>query len=1056
MRIRNLIFIAMLAVVVCITGNIARAETKFEKDVSAAIDDGLTYLRNVNAFTDDSYSGHDGQRRARGLALLALLEKRTNFGDPVNGYSGSSVADKALAEATVIKILEDNLFGAQRRFQAYQHGSNLMALTFYAKTGGPEVTNSHIAKTEWHWINGAWVLVTTPAGSFTLRQAIDKMVTEAIDAQGKSVYSPDDVLSPDDNGFWIYEYQGDDSSTTQFVVAGLAAAKGYYIDQGDTAALDRRDDITAVLARTAAGYYEQQNSDGGEGYDVSSSRSSYQQTASALWCLLLGGSDLNHSAVQAKLNWQYQRYNYQTIYAAFESWHQPYYYHLWSSAKAYTLIEESGVLPDEVPPGSGIYNLTTTDIGTLPTAPITVASHGVDRSDYRLAHRNPLADVRPTPRKDGITTGENDPGFYSVENQRWYYDFAYSLMTQQNTNTASSDFGQFTNTQYINNGATLWTSAGWNRYAEHAYAILILERALGGACLDTDGDGICNDDDLCPNNKNPQVDSDEDGIGDDCDTCPNDADNDADSDGICGDVDSCPNDAENDADGDGICGDIDPCPYDANNDADADGVCGDVDNCPTVANPGQEDADGDGVGDVCDNCVNDANSGQVDSDNDGWGDACDKCPQEHDGADSDPLKPGCPANKPPVAICQDVIVSAGAGCKANASIDNGSTDPDIIPKGDVITLSQVPAGPYSLGTTTVILTVKDLKGLTSSCEATVKVVDDTPPTIDCPANITVDNVLGECGSIVTFDPIIVNDNCSVASTVSTPASGSFFNVGTTTVSYLVTDGSGNTNTCSFTVTVNDAEDPMISCPDNIDKFNDKGVCGAKVNYTAPVGTDNCPGVTTAPALTNLGSGVVFPVGTTTESFTVTDAAGNTKTCSFEVTVEDNEAPVVTALLVPIKVKKKHGCFQVDLSAVDNCDGVIDPLTITAVLNDHAVSHGDLVRLHNKLGKRGCRVKVDDGSSDDSKSHDDGSSADCGTVKFECNTFTLEAEVADSKGNVGDDTNDAQPVFGYDGGSHDHDSKSDDDSTSGHSHDHNSDDEGSSGKKRGKKGKKGKK
>ena len=77
---------------------------------------------------------------------------------------------------------------------------------------------------------------------------------------------------------------------------------------------------------------------------------------------------------------------------------------------------------------------------------------------------------------------------------------------------------------------------------------------------------------------------------------------DSDGDGVPDDVDNCPdtyNPGQEDGDGDGV-GDVcDGCPSDPGNDADSDGVCGDVDNCPYTYNPGQEDADGDGIGDAC-------------------------------------------------------------------------------------------------------------------------------------------------------------------------------------------------------------------------------------------------------------------------------------------------------------------------------------------------------------------------------------------------------------------------------------------------------------------------
>src|SRR3989442_1574071 len=88
-------------------------------------------------------------------------------------------------------------------------------------------------------------------------------------------------------------------------------------------------------------------------------------------------------------------------------------------------------------------------------------------------------------------------------------------------------------------------------------------------------------------------------------------------------------------------------------------------------------------------------------------------------------------NNPPVASSRNVTVPAGADCTALASIDNGSFDPD----GDPITLSQSPGGPYGPGTTVVTLTVTDSFGASSTSQATVTVVDDTPPSI---AGVSVD------------------------------------------------------------------------------------------------------------------------------------------------------------------------------------------------------------------------------------------------------------------------------------------------------------------------------
>lgn len=112
--------------------------------------------------------------------------------------------------------------------------------------------------------------------------------------------------------------------------------------------------------------------------------------------------------------------------------------------------------------------------------------------------------------------------------------------------------------------------------------------------------------------------------------------------------------------------------------------------------------------------------------------------------------------------------------------------------------------------------------------------------------------------------------------------------GSETVQFTIQPGSGygvgSPSSASATITnTPDTTPPMISCPVDIIVDFDPAVNGAVVTYTAPVGTDNCGGATTT-QITGLASGSTFPLGTTTNTFRVTDSSGNTAECSFNVTV----------------------------------------------------------------------------------------------------------------------------------------------------------------------------
>src|SRR5512145_1686897 len=94
-------------------------------------------------------------------------------------------------------------------------------------------------------------------------------------------------------------------------------------------------------------------------------------------------------------------------------------------------------------------------------------------------------------------------------------------------------------------------------------------------------------------------------------------------------------------------------------------------------------------------------------------------------------------------------------------------------------------------------------------------------------------------------------------------------------------------------------------------------------YVAPGGTNNCPGATTT-QIAGLASGSTFPVGVTTNTFQVTDAAGNTATCSFTVTVNDTQLPTITCP-ANITVPNAAGTCSAVVNYVapvgtDNCPG----------------------------------------------------------------------------------------------------------------------------------------
>jgi HYR domain len=194
-----------------------------------------------------------------------------------------------------------------------------------------------------------------------------------------------------------------------------------------------------------------------------------------------------------------------------------------------------------------------------------------------------------------------------------------------------------------------------------------------------------------------------------------------------------------------------------------------------------------------------------------------------------------------------------------------------------------------------------------------------PCTLNCSGDITVCNDPGQCSAVVTYAGPSLAGDCSAATIACSSASGSPFPVGTTPVTCTATEPNGALITsCTFNVTVTDAQPPTIICPSVNPVVNtDPTVCTAVVNYTVTA-TDICA----VNVACNPSSGSTFPKGPTTVNCTATDTAGNTAMCSFTVTVVDNQPPNVTCgVAIGVLWPPNHDLVNVGFTATvtDNCD-----------------------------------------------------------------------------------------------------------------------------------------
>jgi hypothetical protein len=201
---------------------------------------------------------------------------------------------------------------------------------------------------------------------------------------------------------------------------------------------------------------------------------------------------------------------------------------------------------------------------------------------------------------------------------------------------------------------------------------------------------------------------------------------------------------------------------------------------------------------------------------------------------------------PTISCAADVndVVDAGE-CFATVTL----TAPATADNCGVASVTNNAPATFPTGTTTVTWTVTDNAGNTATCDQDVTITDNENPTIACPGNITQPADAGFSTAAVTVGAPTASDNCGVASVINdfngtSDASGTY-SLGTTTVTWTVTDINGNTSSCIQTITVTDDQAPIITCPADQNDVVDASCEFIIPDYTAlATATDNSDPVLT--------------------------------------------------------------------------------------------------------------------------------------------------------------------------------------------------------------------
>jgi sugar lactone lactonase YvrE len=274
---------------------------------------------------------------------------------------------------------------------------------------------------------------------------------------------------------------------------------------------------------------------------------------------------------------------------------------------------------------------------------------------------------------------------------------------------------------------------------------------------------------------------------------------------------------------------------------------------------------------------------------------------------------------PPFIDCPSTVtVNVDPGKCTASNVNLGSPTAGSSCAGSVALANNAPAV-FSKGTTVVTWTATDPCGNKATCAQSVVVVDNQAPTISCPAPVTV-----SCASAVppvNTGSVTASDNCgsvTVSFVGDITTNQTCANRYTVLRTYRATDASGNSATCTQTITVNDTTPPTITAPSDVTTFTDPGQCSASnVALGSPTASSFCGDAVT---VTN-NAPAVFPKGITQVIWSATDSCGNSAAATQNVLVVDNQPPAIVCPgnILASAVDSNGATVTFLVTATDNCD-----------------------------------------------------------------------------------------------------------------------------------------